>query len=66
MAFKKKPQNKVEKKVVADKAPSIDWSVQPSDVVIIGNGKGLEQGKEYPVTKETAEIIIGKGKATLK
>lgn len=68
MAEKKKPQNKSEKKTTATKkAAPIDWDAQPETVVIIaGKHKHLEEGKEYPVTKETAKLFIEIGCGTLK
>ena len=47
--------------------PQIDWVKLPKSVTIIGlGGRHLVQGKEYIVSKETAQILIDKGVATLK
>jgi len=65
MAEKKEIKNKSEKK--STKTKSIDWSKVDSQVVVIAlKGNNLVEGKEYPVTKEIAKILIGAKKATLK
>jgi hypothetical protein len=59
MAYKKKPQNKTEKKVVAEKAPSIDWDSLPATVEVIAfKHKHLEEGKVYSITKAQAKILV--------
>jgi hypothetical protein len=63
MAYKKKPANKTEKKVVVDKAPkaaSIDWDSLPTMVTIIFNGK------ETSTHKSNAKLLVEKGVAKLK
>lgn len=65
MAEKKEIKNKSEKKT--SKTKVIDWSKVESHVVVIAlKGNNLVEGKEYPVTKEIAKILIGAKKATLK
>lgn len=64
MMEKKKIQNKSEKST--PKTKSIDWTKVDSQVVIIAlKGSNLVEGKEYPVTKEIAKILIERKKATL-
>ena len=67
MAYKKKPQNKVEKIVVADKAPSIDWDSLPNKVDVIAlKHKHLVEGKEYTIPTEQAKLLVGINAVKLK
>jgi hypothetical protein len=65
MGEKKKIQNKSEKKA-APKTKSIDWAKVESQVIVVAlKGNTLVEGKEYPVTKEIAKILVDSKKATL-
>ena len=67
MGYKKKPQNKTEKKVIVDKAVAIDWKSQPNTVVVIGlKHKHLVEGKEYSIPKEQAKILTSINAVKLK
>ena len=70
MAYKKKPQNKSEKKPVENKAPKavvIDWSSMKAPVSIIAiKTKHMNAGQEYKVTVEMAKILVENGAAKLK
>ncbi len=65
MAEKRKIENKSENN--APKTKSIDWTKIADKVIIVGlKGNNLIEGEEYPVTKETAKILVERKKATLK
>jgi len=66
MAYKKKPQNKSEKKPVENKAPkaakpvAIDWNSLPLTVKVVAlKHKHLEEGKEYSIPKDQAQLLVG-------
>ena len=70
MAYKKKPQNKSEKKPIENKAPkaaSIDWSSLPLTVDVVAlKHKHLEEGKEYSIPKDQAQLLVGINAVKLK
>ena len=63
----KRTNNKEAKPKVTEKPKAINWDEIPQEVIIIGlDGKHLESGKEYKVTKEMAQILVIKKAAKLK
>ena len=66
MGDKKKTSNKEFKPKEPSKPKVINWESLEDNVIIIGLGGKLEKGKEYPVTKATAKLIVNAKKATLK
>jgi hypothetical protein len=66
MGDKKKTSNKEFKPKETIKPKAIDWDSMDEMVEIIGVAGSLVVGKEYTVTKATAQLIVNAKTAKLK